>query len=90
MILVTFAAAGLVLSGCNKTSQQGMPVPDQDNGGLQLPPGFAAMKVVEELGPARHLDVADNGDIYVALNNMSKGSGAVAALLGRCSISRIS
>ena len=55
-----------------------MPDPDPDNGGLELPPGFAAFKVVEELGPARHLDVAENGDIYVALNNMSKGNGAVA------------
>ncbi|MFO7669856.1 MAG: PQQ-dependent sugar dehydrogenase [Bacteroidales bacterium] len=76
--IITFVAAGIVLGGCGKTAQQGMLVPDPDHGGLVLPPGFAALKVVNDLGPARHLDVADNGDIYVALNNMSKGSGAVA------------
>ncbi len=76
--LLAIVVAGLVLNGCNKTEQQGLPVPDPDNGGLELPAGFAAYKVVNELGPARHLDVAENGDIYVALNNMSKGSGAVA------------
>jgi glucose/arabinose dehydrogenase/mono/diheme cytochrome c family protein len=55
-----------------------LPVPDPDHGGLTLTKGFDAFKVVEELGPARHLVVADNGDIYVALNNMSKGAGTVA------------
>jgi glucose/arabinose dehydrogenase/cytochrome c5 len=77
-ILITVTAAGILLSGCGKTGHGGMPGPDPDNGGLKLPPGFAAFKVVEELGPARHLDVAGNGDIYVALNNMSKKAGAVA------------
>lgn len=77
-LLVIFAIGVLVCSGCSKSTEKGLPVPDSDNGGLELPPGFAALKVVDELGPARHLDVAGNGDIYVALNNMSKGSGAVA------------
>ncbi len=77
-ILFTIASVAILLSGCGKTTQQNLPVPDPDHGGLKLPPGFAALKVVNELGTARHLDVAENGDIYVALNNMSKGSGAVA------------
>lgn len=66
------------LTGCGEAETSSLPVADPDHGGLTLPPGFAALKVVEDLGPARHLDVADNGDIYVALRNMSKGSGAVA------------
>ena len=77
-ILVTIGAAGIMLCGCMRSTHQDMPLPDTDNGGLMLPPGFTALKVVDELGPARHLEVAENGDIYVALNNMSKGSGAVA------------
>jgi glucose/arabinose dehydrogenase/mono/diheme cytochrome c family protein len=77
-LLATIAVAGIMLSACSKTARQDMPVADPDNGGLKLPSGFAAIKVVNDLGPARHIDVAENGDIYVALNNMSKGSGAVA------------
>jgi len=68
----------LLQPGCKQGEQKLLPVPDPDHGGLTLTKGFDAFKVVEELGPARHLVVADNGDIYVALNNMSKGAGAVA------------
>ena len=68
----------IVHYGCREVDQQGLPVPDPDHGGLTLPPGFAALKVIEDLGPARHLDVAENGDIYVALRDMSKGYGAAA------------
>lgn len=51
---------------------------DPDHGGLSLPDGFTALIVADDLGPGRHLDVAPNGDIYLALNNMSKGYGTVA------------
>ena len=54
VILLTFSA-------CSKG-----PRPDADNGGLYLPEGFSALKVVDSLpGLARHLAVNDNGDIYV-------------------------
>ena len=33
---------------------------------LVLPPGFHASVVAEALGPARHLAIRDNGDIYVS------------------------
>jgi glucose/arabinose dehydrogenase/mono/diheme cytochrome c family protein len=68
----------LLFYGCGGSDSQDLPQPDTDNGGLTLSPGFAALKVVEDLGRARHLVVADNGDIYVALRNMSKGAGTVA------------
>ncbi len=77
-LVVTITASMFLLCSCGKTTHQGMPVPDPDQGGLKLPAGFAALKVVNELGPARHLVVAENGDIYVALNNLSKGFGTVA------------
>jgi hypothetical protein len=40
-----------------------------DNDGLTLPAGFTAMVVHEGQGTARHLDVAANGDIYLAGRN---------------------
>ena len=38
---------------------------DQDNGGLTLPSGFCASVFADNLGKARHLAVAPNGDVYV-------------------------
>jgi glucose/arabinose dehydrogenase len=38
---------------------------DKDNGGLKLPPGFCASVFADNLGRARHLIVAPNGDVYV-------------------------
>lgn len=43
------------------------PTCDPDNGGLTLPAGFCALVVHDGVGPARHLVVDDDGDIYVAL-----------------------
>jgi glucose/arabinose dehydrogenase len=48
------------------------------NGGLVLPAGFCAVVVADELGRARHLAVADNGDVYVRMRNDSLGGGIVA------------
>ena len=42
---------------------------DPDNGGLKLPDGFCALVVANDLGPARHIAVAQNGDIYVAFQS---------------------
>jgi len=44
-----------------------LPPCDQDNGGLKLPPGFCALVVADRVGEPRHLAVAANGDIFVAL-----------------------
>lgn len=40
-----------------------------DNGGITLPEGFCAILVVDSLPGTRHLDVAANGDIFVARRN---------------------
>jgi len=46
----------------------------EKNGGLIMPDGFEAVVVVDSLpGHARHLAVADNGDIYVKANKFIKG-----------------
>ena len=52
------------------------PTCDPDNGGLTLPPGFCALVVADGLGTARHLAVASNGDVYVALRAGGTGPSA--------------
>ena len=57
------------------------PACDPDNGGLKLPQGFCAAVVAENVGPARHLVVAPNGDLYVSTQNGGRGQkGGVVAL----------
>jgi glucose/arabinose dehydrogenase/mono/diheme cytochrome c family protein len=78
VIVLLITGLSFTHTGCKQAEQQQVLMPDPDHGGLILTPGFDALKVTDELGPARHLVVAENGDIYVALNHMSKGAGAVA------------
>jgi len=52
---------------------------DSGNGGITLPAGFCALVTVDGLGSARHLVVAPNGDVYVALQG-DGAMGGVAAL----------
>ena len=48
-----------------------------DNAGITLPEGFCAVLVADEIGRARHLDVTEDGDVYVALREGENG-GIVA------------
>ena len=57
-----------------------LPPGDPDNGGLYLPEGFTALVVVDSIGPARHLAVKDNGDIYVKLRYSPDHQGGNVAL----------
>src|SRR5438067_2258924 len=82
-VMAGFVVAGLaaivtVLTG--RAAPAPAPACDPDNGGLTLPPGFCAAVVADKLGPARHLTVASNGDLFVAIQNASAGRGGVAAL----------
>lgn len=52
--------------------------PDDD--GLVLPEGFCAIVVHEGLGAARHVEVADNGDVFVAIRDRRDTPGGVAVL----------
>ncbi len=56
----------------------GPPACDADNGGLKLLPGFCALVVADGIGPARHIAVAPNGDLYVSLQADGPKGGAVA------------
>src|SRR5438477_3909179 len=56
------------------------PACDPDNGGITLPQGFCAAVVATDLGRARHLVVAPNGDVFVSLQGGRGGGGGVVAL----------
>jgi glucose/arabinose dehydrogenase len=57
---------------------------DPDNGGITLPQGFCALVVANDVGTARHMAVAQNGDLYVATQSRGgrgtpqTGGGVVA------------
>jgi glucose/arabinose dehydrogenase len=53
---------------------------DAGNGGIQLPEGFCAWVVADDVGRARHLVVSSRGDIYVALRGGRGGEGGILAL----------
>ena len=62
-----------------KTKKE-LPPGDADNGGLFLPGNFEAVVVADSIGPARHIAVNDNGDIYVKLRYYKPGEGGNVAL----------
>jgi glucose/arabinose dehydrogenase len=68
IVMLVFA---LALNAAN------LPKCDPDNGGLTLPPGFCALVVADHVGTARHLVVAPNGDVYVAIRGNNPG-GVIA------------
>lgn len=57
-----------------------LPPGDPGNGGLFLPGDFEALVVADSTGPARHITVNDNGDIYVKLRFSKPGEGGNIAL----------
>jgi glucose/arabinose dehydrogenase len=61
-------------------AQRTRPTCDADNGGITLPRGFCALVIADNLGPARHLTVAPNGDLFVAIRNMREAKGGIVAL----------
>ena len=90
-LLASFLA--FLAAGCNTQSGETDVAASQqaancapDNDGLTLPDGFCAEIVADSVGPARHLAVHENGDLYVALREVqreatqSEGGGALAAL----------
>jgi len=49
---------------------------DADNGGITLPRGFCAIVFADVDGSPRHIAVAPNGDVYVALTQRRSGGAA--------------
>jgi len=72
--------AGTVLS-VGATAPVAIPC-DRDNGGISLPAGFCAVVFADEVGIARHLAVAVNGDVYVNLESGQRTSAGTSRLRG--------
>src|SRR2546426_7429275 len=68
--LVVVGGAGLLLSARRSAV---LPACDPDNGGITLPAGFCAVVVADQVGAPRHLAVAQNGDLFVALQSRPGG-----------------
>jgi glucose/arabinose dehydrogenase len=79
LFLATLPFATLVIL-ITASGRAAAPACDPDNGGIKLPQGFCAAVVAETLGPARHLVVAPNGDLFVTVRNGRGQTGGVVAL----------
>ena len=75
-IIILFSA--LLISCTEDTAIFDIPSTDPDNGGLVLPKGFGALVVADSVGPARHLAVNTNGDIYIKLRIDTGDKGNMA------------
>jgi glucose/arabinose dehydrogenase len=84
--LALSCAIGIQLGGCNNVSTETTaqtaitrrPACDADDGGITLPSDFCASVFADQLGHARHIAVAPNGDVYVNTwsSNYSKRTNA--------------
>jgi glucose/arabinose dehydrogenase len=75
--LPLFALSVCVVAGSTGMAGQraASPACDPDNGGLTLAPGFCAKVVADDLGAARNLVVAPNGDVYVTIQRGVRAPG---------------
>lgn len=80
MMSKAIAAAGLAALSLSAHPPTRLPACSADNGGLTVPPGFCAVVVADQVGSPRHLAVAPNGDLFVALEDRRGGRGGVLAL----------
>ncbi len=78
--MMRWAIAIPLLSLAISAYAAGQPACEPGNGGITLPPGFCALVAVTDIGEARHLAVAPNGDIYVALMTGRNSKGGAVAL----------
>ena len=77
-IRLIIISIGLLFSCSNEVVTLEVPNTDPDNGGLLLPEGFGALVVADSVGPARHLAVNSNGDIYIKLRIDTGDKGNMA------------
>src|SRR5207247_3432486 len=56
------------------------PACDPGDGDITLPEGFCAVVAADQVGSPRHLAVAANGDLFVALESRRSGPPGVLAL----------
>jgi glucose/arabinose dehydrogenase len=75
----TALAAAMILPTSDRL-HAATPACDADNGGIKLPQGFCAVVAADAVGPARHITVAPNGDVYVALQQRGGDTAGFIAL----------
>lgn len=79
--LTTFALAAVAaVSLAAFTRSPSKPACAPDNGGLKLPAGFCVTLFAESLTAPRHMVVAPNGDVIVAIRSTQKDTGGVVIL----------
>jgi len=91
--IVFLLLSGLLLSNCKNQKDKDLDMAEpgliekqerneiktyEVNGGLVLPDGFEAIVVADSIGPARHLAIRDNGDIYIKLRTETGRNGNMA------------
>lgn len=91
-LLILFLLTPLIIAGCTDPGGGDNPTDSKsataeivcapDNGGIILPDGFCATLVVDSLGPARHIAVAANGDVYVKTRSEEGGIAALRDTTG--------
>lgn len=74
-LIPVLSLAGLVATAAGVQGRQAAPACDPGNGGLTLPQGFCAQVIADDLGAARNLAVAPNGDLYVAIRSGPRQAG---------------
>jgi glucose/arabinose dehydrogenase len=62
-------------------AQTSPPACDRDNAALTLPAGFCALVVADSVGAARHLVVAANGDLFVAIRTTRRDQTEIPGTL---------
>ena len=80
-------AAAALLSACASPTVRTSGARDMvacapDNGGITLPEGFCASVFADSLGPTRHIAVAPNGDVFIAIRTRPNppSAGGIVAL----------
>jgi glucose/arabinose dehydrogenase len=79
-ILVVGVAALFLSASPTVRPPHGAPACEPDNGGITLPAGFCAVVVADQVGAPRHLAVAPNGDLFVAMAGRRGAAGGILAL----------
>jgi len=88
-VVLIFLAASVAIFAYGQSAQKD-PNPQPTHSALSdpagvtltLPPGFSAAVVAESLGPARHIAVRANGDLYISTRGVTVGGGIIAVRLG--------
>lgn len=65
----------LLLTAYSKNSPEFNDYATEKDTSIVLPSGFSATKIIADLGRARHIAIAANGDVYVKLEKLKEGKG---------------